>query len=272
MKRTRKLIIGFWCAVALLAALGASPLWPYARSLAVMEVSSGLASRDSVMEAGSFTLELPEISGWYPKVCTFCDDENFSLYIGEDAKLTILYCFPAFDLKTGSSVIFDPENPLYSSFYGAYAVSLASGEPYGFREGESLEAAAAAVARYDYGNLVLRDFGLQWREQTFESSSAVVRSGVSCAGSDDWAIVDAQLLTNGLDHERKVFTRTYLQYGAPPGKCTAPFAPLTLECSIAVRFYPEYNAAVYLYAMSPDRAVTDNCMERLMEKTVIAAK
>ena len=269
MKWTKRLIIGFWCAILLLTVLGASPLWPGLRSLAVMEVSSAVGKRDSVMEAESFKLELPTMSGWYPKVCTFCDDENFSLYIGEPAKLTILYCFPAFDQAKGSSRGFDTESPLYSGFYGAYVVSLESGESYGFRQGERPETAASVVARYDYGNLVLRDLGLDWREQTFESTPVKVTEGLSCAGYVDWTRIDAELTANGLDHERKVFARSYLQYGAPVGQCQRPFATVRLRCATVAKYFPEYNAAVYLYAMTPSSEETERCVQELLRGTVI---
>lgn len=54
---------------------------------------------------------------------TFTADAAYAAYTGQpDARLTILYNFPAFDLSRGCSRLYDPNSPYYNGFYGAYLV------------------------------------------------------------------------------------------------------------------------------------------------------
>lgn len=158
------------CTIVVLAAFVLSPLFPYVRSLAVMSIYSPLCSNESVMEKENFNLKIPSNEGWYPFVMTYTADEAFSSHVNiPAAKLTILYNFPAFDLKRGCSRLFDQASPYYNSFYGAYLISLGNHEPYGFSTDmhDPSEPALAEIAKFDFFNLVLSDFGLTEAERVF---------------------------------------------------------------------------------------------------------
>ncbi len=116
----------------LLVSFMLSPFSKYILSLSVMSVYSGMHERQSIMHEKGIELAIPGGSAtketdWYPFVMTFNPSEaSFCRFIGEtNRKLTILYNFPAFDLRWGKgcSRLYDPTSPYYNAFYGAYLVT-----------------------------------------------------------------------------------------------------------------------------------------------------
>ena len=116
----------------LLASFVLSPFSKYILSLSVMSVYSGMHERQSIMHEKGIELAIPGGSAtketdWYPFVMTFNPTEaSFCRFTGEtNRKLTILYNFPAFDLRWGKgcSRLYDPTSPYYNAFYGAYLVT-----------------------------------------------------------------------------------------------------------------------------------------------------
>ena len=119
----------------LLVSFMLSPFSKYILSLSVMSVYSGMHERQSIMHEKGIELAIPGGSAtketdWYPFVMTFNPSEvSFCRFIGEtNRKLTILYNFPAFDLRRGKgcSRLYDPTSPYYNAFYGAYLVTDAA--------------------------------------------------------------------------------------------------------------------------------------------------
>ena len=116
----------------LLAGFVLSPFSKLILSLSVMSVYSGMHERQSIMHEKGIELAIPGGSAtketdWYPFVMTFNPSEvSFCRFIGEtNRKLTILYNFPAFDLRWGKgcSRLYDPTSLYYNAFYGAYLVT-----------------------------------------------------------------------------------------------------------------------------------------------------
>ena len=116
----------------LLVSFVLSPFSKYILSLSVMSVYSGMHERQSIMHEKGIELAIPGGSAtketdWYPFVMTFNPSGvSFCRFIGEtNRKLTILYNFPAFDLRWGKgcSRLYDPTSPYYNAFYGAYLVT-----------------------------------------------------------------------------------------------------------------------------------------------------
>ena len=119
----------------LLVSFVLSPFSKYILSLSVMSVYSGMHERQSIMHEKGIELAIPGGSAtketdWYPFVMTFNPSaESFCRFIGEaNRELTILYNFPAFDLRRGKgcSRLYDPTSPYYNAFYGAYLVTDAA--------------------------------------------------------------------------------------------------------------------------------------------------
>ena len=119
----------------LLVSFVLSPFSKYILSLSVMSVYSGVHERQSIMEEKGIELSIPgggatSEADWYPFVMTFNPSaESFCRFIGEaNRELTILYNFPAFDLRRGKgcSRLYDPTSPYYNAFYGAYLVTDAA--------------------------------------------------------------------------------------------------------------------------------------------------
>ena len=97
-----------------------------------MSVYSKICEQESILKEKEIELEIPggcetEEADWYPFVMTFNPSQSaIENYLGEKgARLTILYNFPAFDLRWGKgcSRLYDDTSPYYNGFYGAYILS-----------------------------------------------------------------------------------------------------------------------------------------------------
>ncbi len=271
-KKKKHRLLVLTCVIVLLAAFALSPVFPYVRSLAVMKVYSPYCAKNSIMEEQNIELEIPSGDGWYPFVMTYEADKDFSAYIGlPGTKLTILYNFPAFSLKNGCSRFFDEDSSYYSSFYGAYLVRRADSEPFGFSPDmrKPDEKAISDIAKFDFFTLVLDDFGLSSNEQVFEDSAAYAKTNVSFLGYDGWTRISSDLTVNGVNHEKKGFVSSYLQYGSPNFPVSLDFAPVKMKSLVYARYFPEWDTAVYFYVMSPSEEVCENCVQTILSRSTL---
>lgn len=122
-------------AITILTAVAVFVISPYSRyalSLSVMSVYSKICEQESILKEKGMELEIPggceaEKPDWYPFVMTFNPGQSaIENYLGEKgSRLTILYNFPAFDLRWGKgcSRLYDDTSPYYDGFYGAYILS-----------------------------------------------------------------------------------------------------------------------------------------------------
>lgn len=288
----KKRLLAAAAAVVILAGFIWSPLSNYPVSLAVMKVYSGIHERDSIMAEKGIELHIPGGSAtkerdWYPFVMTFNDDEGFRRFTGEpDLKLTILYNFPAFDLRKGCSRLYDPASPYYNSFYGAYLVSPedsvgnkggsadagGSPAPYGFLEDGRLDVEATAqVPQFDFQKLVLRDFGIERDELIFDWEVSKSEQRVTYLGIDGWTRVDAKLTVNGTQHEADGFRRSYLQYGPPEYTLSEvkaeDFAPVEMVGRLYGRYFEEWDTSIFFYVLASNRAVLKKCDQEILSQS-----
>lgn len=265
--------------LAVLAAFIWSPFSNYGISLAVMKLYGGIHERESLMAEAGIEIDIPggtvtEEKDWYPFVMTYNPGDGFGRFTGEDAELSIMYNFPAFDVTKGGSMLFDPSSPYYNGFYGAYMIKGEDGDgnPYGFDKDGRLDLAAVSkVPEFDFQYLVLADFGLEREDMTFEWEIADFEEGVSYAGSDGWTRVDAGLTVNGAYHHRDRFRRSYLQYGTPAGfdGRGADFAPVEMKGRVYGKYFDEYGAGIFFYVMAADEGVLKACDEEILSDSRI---
>lgn len=276
MFRHRRIRAGIAIFVLAGGLLVESPLFPYIRSLLVMRVYSARCEKSGIPKECVFTIRIPggnatKEKDWYPFVMSFSDHAGFSKYIGKPGtKLTILYNFPAFSLKTGASRLFEPESLYYNSFYGAYIVKLPDGGAYGIKEDGTLNAdAVEKVAVFDYSKLVLSDFGLSPKEFIFETTQEVQEKDITMAGVDGWTKLSADFTVSGAAHNRNGFVTSYLQYGSPKGSVKEPFAPVSMKSEVFARYFPEYGVTIFFYVMARTDAVAQACEEQILSKSSI---
>lgn len=87
-----------------------------------MGVSTAIEQNRSVMSDKGFAIKMKgglstQQKDWYPFVMLF-NDNGFSRYSGEDARISILYNFGAF--KGSNSIIYDENSPYYSYYRKKY--------------------------------------------------------------------------------------------------------------------------------------------------------
>ena len=240
-----------------------------------MSVYSAMHHAESLMKSESADIKIPgglktSKQDWYPFVMTFSADIPYSCYIGEpDARLDIMYNFPAFAYTKGCSRLFDRQSDFYNSFYGAYIVRDSSNER--LKQGIIDEERAADIARFDFFNLVLEDFGLSQTEQVFDFTVTDRQNDIDYAGYQGWSHIKAEIKVNGAAHENPTAAMSYLQYGKPNfGEVKDDFAPVDMSGLIYARYFPGMDAGVYFYVMAASEEVCDECDREILSQSKLS--
>ena len=259
-------------AVAILAAAAVlfCLVWAYPilRSHIVMSVYSAQQRNASVLRECGMDIRIPIADGWYPQMLAFNAD-GFAAWSGIDARMTVLYTFGAFDIKTRASLLYDPASDKYSAFYGAYAVRKEDGV-FGFGEDGALNLDEITRAvRYDDTQLVLASLGCS--EPVFEIERIDVTQDAVCAGSGKWVRIDAVLRVSGAAHAYQEDRLAYLQYGAPPPYAGEDFAVTQMSGRVYAKYFPEFDCAVMMYCLAPSIKAVDECDAQALQKAEIAA-
>lgn len=256
------------------AVFAASPLFPCAKSLAVMKIYSLANEKDSLMREKGIEIEIPgggktKEKDWYPFVMTYNADSEFRSFTGkQDARLTIMYNFPAFDISKGCSRLYDDGSPYYGGFYGAYA---AEGK-LGFNDDGSFNAEEASVVpEFDLRKLVLEDMGMKRSDGIFEWHAARVEENIEYAGHDGWTFTDADMTVNGTLHVPKENYRNYIQYGRPAYdlKGKDEFAPVAMKGRLYARYFEEKDVSIYFYIMAKDMETLEECDEKILSESCV---
>ena len=277
-----KILIIFTASLLLLTLLLTAPITRVLYSTAIMSVYSHICEKDSLLASEQIDLQIPgglmtAKSDWFPLVMTFHPGESFGYSVRKNCSLTILYNFPAFDPSVGCSRLFDPESDYYSSFYGAYLVK-SEAAPYGFvinEKGEIIginEEDTAAVAKYDYKNLVLADFGLSSADFVFDFRATDQKTDVTYAGSDGWFLIDAEMTVSGCAHEKGPFVQSYLQYGIPGYPFTEAFAETKMYGRMYGKYIEEKKTSVFFYIIAADKQVLESCDSEILSKSSLSYK
>ena len=256
-KHQRRMLILLLC---LTAAAFIYYTFPLLKAMAVMSVVSSREIRDGSLQGGAVDIDIPGgwhtlRSDWFPLMLTYDDDGLYRRVTGtDDTHLTVLYSFPAYDLRARCSRLYAPATDYYNSFYGAYLVSSDSGRPVGFSEsGGSLAVNTDELLQIpyiDYYYLVLSDFGLQQKDMIFECEVTEMTESLTYAGSDGWMRIDARLRVSGAAHEALDDVQSYYQYGAPGYDVPEAFAPADMYGRIYGKYLPEQNVSVFFYVVA----------------------
>lgn len=281
-------------AITVLTAVAAFVISPYSRyalSLSIMSVYSRICEQESILKEKEMELEIPggceaEEPGWYPFVMTFNPSQSvIENYLGEkDARLTILYNFPAFDLRwrKGCSRLYDDTSPYYNGFYGAYILSSDDESQQEKRSEKAVSAVSektitaepnqqrlikliGKITQFDYQRLVIGDFPIELDQETFQWKIRQIKKKASVAGSDGWLRIDADMLVNGALHQRKGFVRSYLQYGSPKYDVMTDFAPVEMKGRVYAKYLEEQDVTVFFYVLARTDEVLENCDRTMLQ-------
>ena len=268
-----------------------SPYSQYALSLSVMSVYSKICEQESILKEKEMELEIPggceaEKPDWYPFVMTFNPGQSaIENYLGEKgARLTILYNFPAFDLRWGKgcSRLYDDTSPYYNGFYGAYILSSDDESQQEKRSEKAVSAVSektitaepnqqrlikliGKITQFDYQRLVIGDFPIDSDQEIFQWKIQQIKKKTSVAGSDGWLRIDADMLVNGALHQRKSFVRSYLQYGSPKYDVMTDFAPVEMKGRVYAKYLEEQDVTVFFYVLARTDEVLENCDRTMLQ-------
>lgn len=281
-------------AITILTAVAVFVISPYSRyalSLSVMSVYSKICEQESILKEKGMELEIPggceaEEPDWYPFVMTFNPIQSaIENYLGEKgARLTILYNFPAFDLRwrKGCSRLYDDTSPYYNGFYGAYILSSDDESQQEKRSEKAVSAVSektitaepnqqrlikliGKITQFDYQRLVIGDFPIELDQETFQWKIRQIKKKASVAGSDGWLRIDADMLVNGALHQRKSFVRSYLQYGSPKYDVMTDFAPVEMKGRVYAKYLEEQDVTVFFYVLARTDEVLENCDRKMLQ-------
>ena len=269
-KRIKRLII--ICIGILIFIL--SPFFELVKSMAVMGVYSSIHKTESLLESENIKLKIPgglstPQADWYPFVMTFSADGAYRAFANEpDARLTIMYNFPAFAYTKGCSRLFDRDSAYYNGFYGAY-IARDSGNDM-LLQGKLDADHAANIARFDFFKLVLGDFGLTSEQEEFSFEIEELTENVPYVGYDGWTRIHTSMTVNGAAHNRKPDVMSYLQYGKPNfGEISDEFASTAMYGIIYARYFPEKDVGIYFYVMAGSEEICIACDEDILSKSVL---
>ena len=281
-------------AITILTAVAVFVISPYSRyalSLSIMSVYSRICEQESILKEKEMELEIPggceaEDPDWYPFVMTFNPSQSaIENYLGEKgARLTILYNFPAFDLRwrKGCSRLYDDTSPYYNGFYGAYILSSNDELKQEKRSEKAVSAVSektitaepnqqrlikliGKITQFDYQRLVIGDFPIELDQETFQWKIRQIKKKASVAGSDGWLRIDADMLVNGALHQRKSFVRSYLQYGSPKYDVMTDFAPVEMKGRVYAKYLEEQDVTVFFYVLARTDEVLENCDRKMLQ-------
>ena len=281
-------------AITILTAVAVFVISPYSRyalSLSVMSVYSKICEQESILKEKGMELEIPggceaEKPDWYPFVMTFNPGQSaIENYLGEKgSRLTILYNFPAFDLRWGKgcSRLYDDTSPYYNGFYGAYILSSDDESQQEKRSEKAVSAVSektitaepnqqrlikliGKITQFDYQRLVIGDFPIDSDQEIFQWKIQQIKKKTSVAGSDGWVRIDADMLVNGALHQRKSFVRSYLQYGSPKYDVMTDFAPVEMKGRVYAKYLEEQDVTVFFYVLARTDEVLENCDRTMLQ-------
>ena len=259
----------------LIVILMQTPFYPWAKSMTVMSIYSRYESGYSLLKDKNIQIKIPgglqtKEKDWYPFVMTFNDDRGFSRFMGEPMRMTVLYNFGHFSPLKGYASYYDLDSPYYNSFYGAYGVSKASEEAFGFIDGEADHEAISKVPEFDMVRLVLESIGSY--DNTFEYEVITEEKAV-LFNEPDWLVIDAKIKVNGSMHTYKKDHRAYIQYGKPPKTSSVEespvedFAVVDMVGRIYAKHYEEKNITLFFYCITRDEAVIEDWDADIMNQT-----
>ncbi|PKM57148.1 MAG: hypothetical protein CVU98_07560 [Firmicutes bacterium HGW-Firmicutes-3] len=252
-----------------------TPVYPWTKSIVVMSIYSRYESGYSLLRDKNIQIKIPggfqtKEKDWYPFVMTFNDDLGFSGFIGEPMRMTVLYNFGHFSPLKGYASYYDIDSPYYNSFYGAYGVSKASEEAFGFIDGKADHEAISKVPEFDMVRLVLESIGSY--DNTFEYE-VISEEKAELFNETDWLVIDAKIKVNGSMHTYKADHRAYIQYGKPPKvspvveDSVEDFAVIDMVGRIYVKHYKEKNITLFFYCITREDAVIEAWVIDIMDKT-----
>ncbi|MBN2285533.1 MAG: hypothetical protein JXQ26_01970 [Tissierellales bacterium] len=217
-------------------------------SLSVMKIYNEINRHASDINLSNIEIEISKPEGdWYPLMNLFCVN-HFSYGLDREVSLAIYYSFGNF--SNGSSVLFDPKNELFNSFYGYYVVKDNRGY-YGFTEDMQPNfSEMMVIPEFDFKYLVGSALGLS--ESGYQLEYDIVAQNIE----QTEVTYELILKTNSIYHQYSKYNQNYLQYGKPyivlQGK--EDFFPIILYSKIKLVAYDKHTTVIY-YIFSPTEEI-----------------
>lgn len=236
------------------------PWFARTRSLLVMTAYEWPFERSSVPSATGVEATLPlKGSGLYPLMVTFNADDGMSHWLDAPVNFTVDYTFADFRPWSGHSRIYEPDDPGYGGYLGAYYL-------HGY--GRALSAREVGlIAEFDQRALALPALGLGFADNHFSTSQT--QTSTTAFGGHEWTTYRAEVATNCPDHSPDGFLASYLQFGTPPAT-DRQYPDCTLASSIDVIYLAEQDVTIGLYVMAASQHEVDRLHAAVIERVSVS--
>ncbi len=106
----------------------------------------------------------------------------------------------------------------------------------------------------------------------FEVLGYTTTDDVTYIGYDDWTMIEADIVTNGMSHHVTTNHQAYIQYGKPTIDYGDNYHQINTNGRLYARYFPEYNSTIVIYVMADNMDVINECDENILSKTRIVDK
>ena len=203
-----------------------------------------------------------------PVMNTYEASRGLSAKLGRDIGFIIDYAVADYEIgpagiRRGYSAFYEANHPLYSSYIGSYYLS---GNNFPMDE-----VVAMSALEYDLRSLALPAIGLIAPKSTFKVEKTQETNHVEISGLT-WTEYDAEINTNGPEHQPTGFQTGYLQFGLPPLELwKGPQYPkIKMYGRIYIIWLPEKNLSLGLYALASTHEALDALAETYLKQAVVS--
>lgn len=248
----------------LLALFVFAPFMAGPRSLAVVSAYDWYCEQSSLPTAVGLTLDMPIGNmGFHPVMVTFNDDPGMSSWLGRQVAFTVDYAVGSFGLFSSHSRFYEPQDPLYGAYVGAYYIR-GLGSP---ADAQTV----MNVAAFDQRCLALPALGLDTKDAVFQADDVnETNQNIALAGYD-WHRYDAAITTNGPEHTKTGSRSGYVLFGDPP-PASQQYPLRQMAGRIYVTYFAGRDLTVGLYIIAKDASVIDQIDSQVLSKVRITWK
>lgn len=247
--------------LSLLAVFVFAPFLAGLRSLAMMAVCDLYCEQTGLPHDLGLSLHMPlQNMDFYPVMLTSSDDAGMSAWFNSPVRFTVDYTIGSYPFLSAHSRFYDAESPLYAAYTGAYYLQ-------GLGHAADRDTLMQITA-FDQRCLALPAVGLDTPQAKFNAQNIRQSEKAIQISGYDWQRFDAEIETNGPEHQYKGFRTGYLLFGTPPP--TQEDYPLR---KLAGRIYTAYIAEddliIGLYILARDEATLEQIDRLVVSQTRI---
>jgi hypothetical protein len=253
-----KKLVARLAVLCLLAVFIFAPFTAGIRSIAVMGAYDLYCNQTSLPHALGLSLDMPlQNLDLFPVMVTMSDDAGMSSWLHTPVRFTVDYTIGGYPFLSGHSRFYDTDSPLYGAYIGAYYL-------YGLGHATDNDTVMQITA-FDQRCLALPAAGLDAARAQFSAGNIRQDSKAVNISGYDWQRYDADISTNGPEHQKKGFQTGYLLFGDPPPS-EEDYPLRTMAGRIYTTYIADKDLTVGLYILARDEGMVKEIDRRVVSQ------